>query len=274
MNRFWGALTSRFRTENGSGGASGFMTDRSIAELDPVSTLQLTRQTLALSRRRRCATEHLEGNLINETSVASSIESWYLDNGFDRKNMASAAFSDIQAIYNNPTHVSDTLKRRILLTRYFSRTGELEDYYDYGNIEPFIFESERAGKIELRETFHDSLSFPQRVETVISFNPETKGFKHQIRYFRALLATYGIAYLLSIKGIKDPLIDAIYTDEKAFAQGWVSLAKKMKELSIDPWQLPPDESLLYDEHKVAESAMLFSIYVAYSQELLYLARQK
>lgn len=268
MNRSWGALTSRSRTEKGNGGVSGFIIDRSIAELDPSSILQLTRQTLALSRRRRCATEHLGGDLSDERSVAYAIGSWYLDNGFDRQNMASTAFSDLQAIYTNPTHVSDVLKKRILLTRYFSSTGKLEDCYDYGNIEPFIFENERAGRIELRETFHDRLSFPQRVETVISFNPETKGFKHQIRYFRALLATYGLARLLSMKGIKDPLIDAVYTDEKTFAQGWLSLAKRMKELSIDPWQLPPDESLLYSQDKVEESAMLFGMYVDYSKELL------
>lgn len=272
MSKFWGALTSRSRTENGGSVAPGFMIDRSIAELDHSSTLQLTRQTLALSRRRRCATEHLDGDLSDERSVAFALSSWYLNNGIDRKNVASTALSDLQAIYNNPIKVSDTLKKRILLTKYFSETRELEDCYKYGNIEPFVFESERDGKIELRETFHDKLSFPQRVEMVVSFNPETRGFRHQIRYFRALLATYGIARLLSLEGIKDPLIDVVYTDEKAFAQGWLSLAKKMEELSINPYRLPPDESLLYSQDKVHESAMLFEMYTAYSGEILGLRR--
>jgi hypothetical protein len=268
MNRFWGAVTSRFKPESGKGITTGFIPDRSVAELDLNSTLQLARQTLMLSRRRRCATEHLDGDLIYESSVAFALESWYSHHGVSREDVAAVALSDLQAIYNNPKDVNDTLKKRILLTRYFSRTGELEDCYEYGDIEPFIFESEGAGKIGLRETFHDRLPFPQRVETVVSFNPETKGFKHQIRYFRALLASYGIARLLSAKGVRNPLIDAVQTDEKALAHEWLSLAKKMKELSIDPWQLLPDESMLYDDYKVAESAMLFNMYTASSQRLL------
>ncbi len=269
MNRFLAALIPQFKAEKGSSSrVSAFIIDRSVAELDLTSMLPLTRQALALSRRRRCATEHLDGDLTDERSVAFALESWYLNNGFNKENASSTMLSDLHAIYDNPTHVSDTLKKRILLTDYFSKTGKLEDCYEYGDIEPFIFESERAGEFGLRETFHDRLSFPQRMETIISVNPETKGFKHQIRYFRALLATYGIARLLSMEGINDPLINIVYTDEKAFAQGWISLAKKMKELSINPYHLPPDESLLYSQDKVEESAMLFDMYTSYSHKLL------
>jgi len=240
----------------------------SVEMLDKESTLVLARQTMTLSRRRRCAVDHLGGDLTNEGSLMFALGSWYLEHGITKEAVADWALSDLRAIYEDPTKVSETLKKRILLTNYFSENGELEDCYDYGNIEPFIFESEKTGKIGIRDTFYDKLPFAQRVDTVISFNPEVKGFKHQIRYFRALLTTYGLAYMSNRYRFRDPLIDATFADEKALASGWLTLDKTMKKFSIDPFQLPTDESLLYNSDKVDESASLFKMYTYHSRDLL------
>jgi hypothetical protein len=223
---------------------------------------------MALSRRRRCATEQLDGDLTSERSILFALGSWYLNNGLSRDDMAPAMLTDLNAIYNSPDQISDVLKKRILLTRYYSKIGEPEDCYGYGNINPLVFQNGGTISVGLRDTFSDVIPFVQRIETVVSFDPETRGSKHQIRYFRALLATYGITHLLTMEGIKDPVVDAVHADERAFAKGWLSLAKKMEELSIEPFDLSVDKNLLYNSGKVAESAMLFNTYVDYSKELL------
>ncbi len=251
-----------------SGGGNEFILDRSIAELDYASTFQLTRQTMALSRRRRCGGEHLGADPTEERMLPVLLGSWYMENGFDEQSMLYQMQSDLNAISNNPTRVSDALKRRVLLTRYFSRTGQLEDVYGYGDIEPFVFESEVAGRVGLRDTFQDRLTFPRRVETVISFDPDAKGHKHQIKYFRALLASYAIAQYLRFSGVKDPNLDVFLTDEQLLARGWLSLARKMQQFSLDPFKLPQDDSLLYNKSKVSESAMLFNRFAEISEELL------
>ncbi len=269
MKGFWTAIASHLGGRSKEGVTTGgFTADRNIAELDISSTLQLTRQTMTLSRRRRCAGEHLDAFPTEEGMLPFQLSSWYAENGFNEQSMIDQMSADLKAVSNNPTQVSDTLKKRVLLTKYFSRTGDLEDCYDYGNIEPFVFESDRFGKFGLRETLHDIMSFPQRVEAVISFDPEPKGSKHQIRYFRALLASYAIAHYLHMKKIKDPHLDIFLSDEVALARSWVSLVKKIQKLSIDPYGLSPDESLLYERGKVSESAMLFNRYSEISEELL------
>ncbi len=268
MSGLWSVLTSHFNSRKESDGGYGSIPDNSILELDPDSILQLTRQTMALARRRRCATEQLDGDLTSERSILFALGSWYLKNGLTRDDMAPAILTDLTAVYNSPDQISYVLKKRILLTRYYSKTGEPEDCYHYGNIDPFAFQSGGAIPVGLRSTFHDVMPFAQRIGTIISFDPETRGFKHQIRYFRTLLAAYGMAHLLTMEGIKDPVVDAVHADERAFAKGWLSLAKKMEELSINPFDQPPDENLLYKKSKVAESAMLFNTYVDYSKELL------
>jgi hypothetical protein len=261
-------LSDYLSGQKGSGEFRSIPRDVSVEALDKESTLVLARQTMTLSRRRRCAVDHLGGDLTNEGSVMFALERWYLEHGFTKEAVALQALSDLRAIYEDPVKVSETLKKRILLTNYFSDTGSLEDCYDYGDIEPFIFESEKTGRIGIIDTFYNKLSFAQRVNTVISLNPEVRGFKHQIRYFRTLLTTYGLAYMSNRYGLKDSLIDATFADEKALAVGWLTLDKTMKKYSIDPSQLPPDESLLYNANKVAESASLFKMYTYRSRDLL------
>lgn len=268
MKRFLPTISSHFRGGKERDTVSFFERDNNVAELDFDSTTILTRKLMTLSRRRRCATEHLEGTIGMEESIDFALTYWYLKNGSNEENLLQVIQSDLRAINSDPTQVSRALKKRVLLTRYFSPTKKLEDCYSYGNIEPFVFESDRLGKFSLRDTFYDRLTFPQRINTVVSFDPEVKGHKHQIRYFRALLASYSLARILVKIGLRDPVVDSFVSDELALATGWLTLANRLKKLSIDPQQLPPDESLLYDQDKVNESAMLFDLYSGCSNRLL------
>jgi len=231
--------------------------------------LLLTKQLMTLSRRRRCATNHLGEDALNERGIDSRIVSWYYKNGYvDIQEACAKMQSDLEAILDNPTQASEIIKKRILLTNYFSDRGELEDCYSYGKMNPFYFESGEE-IVSLRNTFFDKMGFPTRIATIVSFDPEIQGHRHQIRYWRALLVTYSLAHILrEVDGESGDSTSLVLQDELAMANGWLTVAKELEKLSIKPENFSPDESLLYNSWKVLESAMLFDEYGQLSERLL------
>jgi len=240
-----------------------------IEELEPNELLLLARQLMTLARRRRCATNHLGEDALNERGIDWRLESWYYINGYtDAQEAYTRMQTDLEAILGNPTQASEIIKKRILLTNYFSDRGELEDNYSYGEIDPFCFESDGV-IVSLRDTFFDRMKFPTRIATIVSFDPKIQGHRHQIRYWRALLASYSLAHILKkINGKSGDTISLVLQDELAMANGWLMVAEKLEKLSIRPENFSPDESLLYDSGKVWESAMLFDEYSRFSEKLL------
>lgn len=240
-----------------------------IEELEPNELLLLTRQLMTLARRRRCATNHLGEDALNERGIDWKLESWYYENGYtDAQEAYTKMRTDLEVILNNPTQASETIKKRVLLTNYFSGGGMLEDNYSFGEINPFFFESEGV-MIGLRDTFFDRMKFPTRMATIVSFDPEIQEHRHQIRYWRALLVSYSLAHILrEVNGESGDAISLVLQDELAMANGWLMVAEKLEKLSIKPEDFSPDESLLYDSGKVWESTMLFDEYSRLSEKLL------
>ncbi len=242
--------------------------DVEVERLGYEETLLLARHLMTLARRRRCATNHLGEYATRERGLNWQLEGWYYINGFtDADDAHSKMLDDLEAIAQDPDQTSRTIKERVILTNYFSERGELEDCYSYGEINPFIFETE--GRIVgLRDTLFDQMDFPSRVSTIVSFDPEIRGHKHQIRYFRSLLVAYSLAHILNDRGIESDPITIFLQDERALANGWLAVAQRMKSFSITPDGLPPDENFLYDHGKVSESAMLFNGYCHLSEAVL------
>jgi len=245
---------------------SSFTPNTDVEALTTDETLLTTRQLMTLSRRRRCAANHLGlNNPFSERFLDSDITNWYLNRGYTQEHLAQVLGADLIAILENPTQISQALQKRIILTGYFSY-GELVDHYDYGDIHPFTFKTEET-TVNFRDTLSDRMSFPQRIATVISFDPESRGHKHQIRYFRALLAAYSLAHILK-KSTTDvatqQAIELLLQDEVELARGWVTTKKHAEELGINYLNFPPDENLLYSQDKVLESGYLFREYSNHS----------
>jgi hypothetical protein len=242
--------------------------DGEVERLGYEETLLLARYLMTLARRRRCATNHLGEYATKERALDWRLEGWYYKNGYtDADTAHSKMLDDLGAITEDPAQISEVIRKRVILTDYFSDRGKLEDCYSYGEINPFIFEAE-DGIVSLRDTLFDQTDFLSRVSTIISFDPEIRGHKHQIRYFRSLLVAYSLAHILSDRGIESDSITTCLQDEQALANGWLAVAQRMKNFSIRPDELPPDESFLYDQGKVSESAMLFDEYCRLSERVL------
>ncbi len=143
----------------------------------------------------------------------------------------------------------------------------MEDHYSYGDINPFIFRNEDES-VSLRDTLFDRMDFPTRISTIISFDPEMRGHKHQIRYFRSLLVAYSLAHISNDRGEESDSIRVLLRDERALANGWIAVARRMDNFFIKPKGLPPDENFLYDQNKVYESAVLFDTYRYFSEKIL------
>ncbi|NCN82349.1 MAG: hypothetical protein GW947_00115 [Candidatus Pacebacteria bacterium] len=245
-----------------------FLPNTDVEGLDNEALLVCIRQVLALLRRRRCAANHLGlDNPFHERGLDWQTRAWYLDNGSSEEELVASLQSDLIALLENPGRVSAALRERIIFTSYFS--GQLEDYYEYGvDVEPLIFSSE-GSPINFRNTLFDKISFPRRMELIASFDPEPKGHRHQIRYFRVLLFAYSLAHMLQASA--DPATQAaaklLLQDEAEFARGLVTVKSCADTTGINFGNLPLDENLLYSKDKVSESVDLFERYVHYAQEL-------
>jgi len=248
---------------------SSFTPDTDVEALTTNKTLLLTRQLMTLSRRRRCAINHMDvDNPFDHQTLDWEIIRWYLNNEYTQENITQALQSDLIAILENPTEISLTLQKRIIFTDYFS-PGQLVDYYNYGNIHPFTFKTKET-TVNFRDTLFDRISFPERVATVISFDSEIRGHKHQIRYFRSLLATYSLAHLIDQKTTDSKTqqaVDLLLQDELTLAKGWITTKNHADNLGIDFMNLPPDKNLLYSQDKVYESAFLLTSYSDHSKRL-------
>jgi len=246
-----------------------FTPDKNVEVLSADETLLLTKQLMTLSRRRRCAINHMGvDDPFDHQTLDWEIMSWYLNNGYTQENVVQALESDLIAILENPNEISLALQKRIIFTDYFS-PGQLVDHYNYGDIHPFTFKTE-GSTVNFRDTLFDQINFPERVATVISFDPEIKGHRHQIRYFRSLLATYSLAHLIDQKTTNlqtQQAINLLLQDELALAKGWITTKNHADKLEIDFINLPPDESLLYNQDKVYESAFLLTRYSDHSTRL-------
>lgn len=248
-----------------------FMPDKDVEALGDDESLFFTRQLMTLARRRRCAVNHMgELDPFLERGLDWKVKRWYLGNGYSENNVEQALQSDLIAVLEDSAQISKALKRRIILTDYF--TGgwgqePLKDEYGYGDINPFQFES-RGTVVDFRDTLFDKMSFPERVDTIISFDPEIRGHRHQIRYFRGLQVAYSLAHLVSQKseGGVQQAVDLLLEDELALARGWITTANRI-DRPKDLWALLPDESLLYSQDKVYESAHLLYRYSDSSEKL-------
>lgn len=98
MKWFGFFISSHFRGGKEQDGVSFFESDGKVAELDFDSTIMLTRKLMTLSRRRRCATEHLEGIIGVEESIDFALENWYLENGFNKENLLQVIQSDLRVL--------------------------------------------------------------------------------------------------------------------------------------------------------------------------------
>lgn len=245
-----------------------------VEALGGEETQVLLRQVMTLARRRRCATEHLGGDIgmavfLGEENLTAPVTNWYFGRGHTHKTVARVAQEDVTAIAQS-LPVSNTLRRRILLTDFFS-PGKLEDTYRYGEIDPYVFES-TGGLISLRDTLFDRMGFAERVRAITSFDPEVQGHRHQIRYFRALLASYALAHMVydkvEVGAEVSESAQLLLDDEVALARGWFSLAERAAGFDIEPMALAPDPSWLYSPSKVIESARLFDHYAMVSRNIL------
>lgn len=242
--------------------------DSEVERLDRDETSLLVRHLMTLARRRRCATNHLDENVYDERRLDWSLKNWYRKNGYADEGSALDRMSDdLEAIIEDPALVGEAIKKRIILTDYFSRKGKLEDHYSYGDINPFIFGNEDKS-VSLRDTLFDRMDFPTRISTIISFDPEVRGHKHQIRYFRSLLVAYSLAHILNDEGVRNDSIRVLLRDERALANGWLAVAQRMDNFLIKPKGLAHDENFLYSQNKVYESAELFNRYRYFSEKIL------
>lgn len=197
------------------------------------------------------------------------IQIWYRQR-CSKEECFSLLESDIVTLLANPEQISDVFKSRIILTNYFSRSHQLEDCYGYGDIEPALFLSD-GKSISFRDTLFDRVDFPQRVQLITSFDPEPKGHKHQIRYFRVLLSAYSMAHALKAISTDvnvQQVVDFLLKDEIELARGWMTAKNRANNIGLNPREFLPDESMLYSTAKVQESASLFEIYARYAQRLL------
>lgn len=237
--------------------SDGVIPDSDVEALDQNGLLDHTRKLMTLSRRRRCAAEQMgASSLLHEGQINTSLIGWYMHSGLSVSDAYQAMQKDLVALTHDPSTVSPILQTRVLLT------NEEEDIYNYGQVDPFNFSSNERG-LTLRDTLNDHLRFPDRVSTITSFDPEVRGHRHQIRYFRALLVAYSMAHVLQAK-TRDPQcredVITFLEDEKALASGWFTTVQQLQKLSVDPKNFEPDECLLYSREKVYESAALLYIY--------------
>jgi len=215
--------------------------DEEVSKLNYDETLLLTRYLMTLARRRRCATNHLGGDIPNERGLDGMLGGWYYQNGYTDADALDVMAADLEAITQNATQTSEVVNRRVLWTDYFSNGEQLEDYYSYGKINPFTFGS-HGGPISLRDTLFDRMGFPGRVSTIISFDPEIKGHRHQIRYFRALLTAYSLAHILGSSGREKDLAD-IWRQTSApwLTDGWPL---------FDEWTIFPSDRKNYRRMRI------------------------
>src|SRR3989338_9356932 len=99
MRRFFSFLT---RGERETSVTPPLLIDENVGKLYYDSTLLLTRRLMTLSRRRRCATEHLEGMIGQESSIDFVLHSWYQKKGHNRLEILDSAAADLKAINENP----------------------------------------------------------------------------------------------------------------------------------------------------------------------------
>ncbi len=218
---------------------------------------QLLPQVMTLARRRSCASEQIGQTIFaREDNIASLLTNWYLLDGWKKTDLPEIMRSDLECVLSPDPHPTSTLQQRVLLSNVGSQTI---DAYEYGQINPFQFHVS-THKVSFADTLAPSMDFSARVQTIISFDGEPKGHKHQIRYFKALLSAYALADILESQDMSNDQNKILLKDRKSFATSWVTFAQRVRTLGINPHTLTPDANLLYSLGKVHESAYLFETY--------------